>query len=238
MSEAFTRLRTWPAIALGVAALTLLLAFAGLGTLGENRKLREDLIRLTEQQRERETMLDDLARDLYISAILFRDLLLETDQPPEGGYRAELRNRRSAMMTRLQSYKRSVSKTRGSEHETDLQNLERLKAAAEDYWRLIAPFVDSVEGGQAAAPARIRDEVRKQRMHVAQITEEIARVDRDSASLERETLLAAVAERTNSLRRNFVMALVLGTAAIGSAWWRLSWLQRRARAVGQQHVSR
>jgi hypothetical protein len=55
----------------GVAALTLLLAFAGLGTPGENRKLREDVIRFTGQQREREKILDGLARDLYISRRFF-----------------------------------------------------------------------------------------------------------------------------------------------------------------------
>lgn len=238
MSEAFTRLRTWPAIVFGVAALTLLIAFAGLATLSETSELREELIRLSEQQRQREGFLDDLARDLYVSAILFRDLLLEMEQPSADGYRDELRNRRSTMMTRLQTYTASNNETHGSEREPELRNVERLTTAVEDYWRLMLPFIDTKNNEQAVAPGRIRDEVRQQRMHVAEISEEIARIDKESAFLERETLLAADAERTNSLRRNFIWALILGLVAAVSARWRLSWLQRRARALDRHRVSR
>ena len=211
----------------GLAALLLLVAYTGLGTMRETRELREQLVTLSDNQHKSDELLDGIANDLYTSSILFRDLLIESSGPVADEYQKELRGKRTEMMMRVRDSARPKS--------TGEPGSVRLHNAVVEYWRVLGTYMDADNRARVSDARMIRDQLRTQRLRVASVSAEISTLEADSRLAERKALEAAVGERSGALRNNFLMALGVGSTALAVAWWRLSWLRRKGRSVGQDH---
>jgi len=220
----YAHLRRWPAAALGLGFLLLLIGYTGLVLLDENRKFEENVFVMSKIYRQRQQVHSEMRDDLYQSAILLRDVAFARDATSADDYRRRLRERRAAMEARIESYASSQPAEFSSE-------IARLRTALSAYWNVLARAVELVGSGGAADFRKVRDQVTLQRQSLEAVADELKKLETETFLSEQHLLRTSLAQRRRALRNNLMIAVVAGTLALVVALWRLSSLQRKAGAT-------
>jgi signal transduction histidine kinase len=187
----------------GLLALLIVMATHAGQVLGQlessNRNIRQDFL-------QRDDLLDSLRLDLYRSAAVVRDLLLDPDPIEAELRRSDLEKTRARMNAALQQYERVVP---GSE----LAAAGELKLGLAEYWTLLQPALqlDPVIR-RRVAPALLRDVIFPRYRQLQGLAGQIATINEKQAA-EAERRVAEVFSNFRSrLIGSAVLAIGLGLA--------------------------
>jgi len=119
----------------GFAGLLLLMGCLAVDSARQTRDVSTTSAALRKESRDRDTLLDQLLADIYRSATLTRDYMLEHDDVLAAGQKAE-----------LQQLRRQVEQTlvRYGDHAPEKERVvvQSLQQHAESYWTSLAPALD------------------------------------------------------------------------------------------------
>jgi signal transduction histidine kinase len=155
----------------GFGGLLILMAFAGFDGIRtllqiqtSNDEMREDFL-------SRNTVLDKIRSDLYLSGTYVRDYLLEPESPKAEGHLRSLLQARSDMDSALRKYQALLSK----EESKPFQVLTRELAT---YWKVLQPvFLWNAVQRQKDGYGFLRDEVFPRRLAMLGIADQIAGIN-------------------------------------------------------------
>ena len=136
-------MRTWPFLVIGFGVL---LALVGLSTAALHRRMGQVYAEVAGiQQRERENgqILNQLRSELYQTAILIRDYLLEPSAEAAASERQDL----EALRTSIQKHVREVERAVQAEK---LKTSAGLREAILNYWASMDPIFQWTPGDKAA----------------------------------------------------------------------------------------
>jgi signal transduction histidine kinase len=164
--------------------------------------LKSDALR--KQSMDRDALLDQLRTDIYRSATLTRDYLLEHDDTVANSQRAELQQLETYIKKVLNQY----SEIAPAEESNALQNL---KLRAETYWTSLGPALNWTHSARAEqGEAFLRNTVIPRRDEVVQFVKQVNMLD-EQTTLAADDQIQEVQERFQGRVRTLsVLGLVLG----------------------------
>ena len=189
----------------GFLGLLLLMGCLAVDSARQTRDVSTASAALRKESRERDTLLDQLLTDIYRSATLVRDYMLEHDEVLAAGQKAELQLLRSRVEQAL------------SQHESNAPPKEReavasLQQHAESYWASMAPALEwNRTARREQGEMFLRNTIIPRRDEVVQFANQVSALD--------ERVLDAAEERLQILQSRFqtrvglisILALALGT---------------------------
>jgi signal transduction histidine kinase len=161
---------------------------------------------LRKESRDRDELLDQLRNDIYRSATLVRDYILEHDDSRAADQKAELQRVRARVEDSLARYEQ------GAPQPEEKAAIEIVKRHAESYWASLAPAMDwdrSARNGQGEF--FLRDTIVPMRDELVQFVKQINLIDEralDTAEERIQLVQAGFQRRVNTLS---ILALVFGS---------------------------
>ena len=137
------RLRTWPFLLIGFGALLLLIGGSAAALHRSLGNVYDEVATIQGRLRTGRDLIDRVRTELFLTAILVRDYLLESSPQSSASDRAMLESLRSSIDNNLRSLERTGSKAQHA------QVVELSKAIAV-YWSSIDPVFDWTPAEKAA----------------------------------------------------------------------------------------
>jgi signal transduction histidine kinase len=207
---------------LAFGGLLLLVAVLGFGAYRRSDVIYQDLTSIQYAYRQRVTVLNEIQSDIYLSAVLVRDYLLDPVIPSGLEQRRQLLEIRRLLEERLGNLERlSTSEDRDS--------LQQLSHELESYWRALDPlFGWSPERRAADRFSFLREQVLPRRTALLGMTRRIREMDAASLAQEQQRIAASWESYRRHLRLLFAYALGLALFTALLSIYRLSRLEKRA----------
>jgi signal transduction histidine kinase len=224
------RFRTWPAAALGLSGL-LVLVVVSLTTVSRRaQEIYTELDQLNAHHRVIEAKFRRLRSDIHLSSIFTRDYLLDTDRhAPE--YRRRLDEFRSTNLATFAEL-RVLGARDGWDDDV---RAERLQAELEDYWRATEPLFDLRPGEQLTeSVAFLRSQVLPRREAVLALAREIEDLNNENLAVERAEVTRRQREFRSDLEILLWQSVLLGLVVAAAAVARLGVVERRSAAAERQ----
>jgi signal transduction histidine kinase len=212
--------RVIPFLAFG--ALLLLIVILGFGAYRRSDRIYRDVTSIQDAYRHRMTVLNEIQSDIYLSAILVRDFLLDPATPAATGHRQQLGEIRRSLEERLGVLERlSTPRDRGS--------LQHLARELEGYWRALNPIFEWTPERKAAVSfSFLSKEVLPRRTALLTMTRKINEIDAASLTQEQERIAESWESYRKYLKWLFAYALGLALFTAALSIYRLSTLEKRA----------
>jgi signal transduction histidine kinase len=188
----------------GFVGLLILMGCIAIDAALQIRDVSMKSARLRKESRERDALLDQLSNDIYRSATLARDYLLEHDEILAASQRAELQLIRSRVEQSLRHYGETAP-------QKQRESVQGLQQHAESYWTSLAPALDwsrTARGRQGEL--FLRNTIIPGRNEVVQFVKQINALDESALDAEDDRIQAEQAEFQSRVRWISVIALVLG----------------------------
>ena len=213
------------ALSAGFLGLLLLMAFMAIDA---SRSLQNSEVAtsvLTTESRKRDALLDQLRADIFRSATIARDYLLETDNTHAESQKNELRAIHSRIDETLSQYE-----ARLPENEKDA--FRDMQARFESYWKSIEPVLQWDSSKRQSEGQRFLQEIIVPvRTQVVQLTRQVTTLNENDLDAGEARIREVQARFRRRVTTVFVLALLLGTAL---AWGSI----RRVRRLEKEASSR
>jgi signal transduction histidine kinase len=159
---------------------------------------------LRKEARNREALLDQMSNDIYRSATLVRDYMLEDDESLAASQKAELQLLRPRVEQSLSHYGENAP-----QGEKDaIQSLQRY---SESYWRALAPALDWTPGvRRKQAESFLRNTIFPRRQEVFQFMKQIDVLNKRTLDAEDDQIEVAQAQFQSRVGWISVVAIALG----------------------------
>jgi signal transduction histidine kinase len=225
---ASVRQRTRLILSFGFGSLLLLIAILGVEAYRRTDRIYRELASIQDLYRSRSSVLNDIQADLYKSAVLVRDYLLDRDPAAAAEYRNQLMEVRGTL-------DKSFSRLQGMSAPRDSAALGQLGRELESYWSALDPLFDwTPEQKAALGVAFLRKQVLPRRTAVLSITRGIDVLNAGSLTQEGERVAGSRAAYQKYLIWMFTTVLCLAISAAIASVRRISTLEKRA----EEHMAR
>ena len=150
------------------------MAFSGLATWSETRRLYVNWQSLDKSYQDSERSLQQIRSDIQVSGLLARDYLLDPSPPHASSYKAQLLANQAEMNIQLEGPERTIA----HEHQP---KLTLLGAQLQSYWDSLGPiFSWTPAREQSLSPAFLRNSVIPRRDAAMALAKEIERLNEEN----------------------------------------------------------
>jgi len=200
------KLRTWPFLLIGFGALLFLIGGAAAALDGSLSKAYGEVATIQGRLRSERDLIDRVRSELFLTAILVRDYLLESSGESASTDRATLESLRSSIEGNLAA----LEETGSTEQHTQVTELRK---AITVYWRSVDPVFDWTPNQKAAfGRSFLRRSVVPYREAVLSAIERLGGLNAQQGLQRQEQVLQTEQELKSDLRRIAGLALLLGIA--------------------------
>jgi signal transduction histidine kinase len=179
---------------------------------------------LRTESRKRDGLLDQLRADIYRSATVVRDYLLELDGARAENHRAELELLRTRIDDTLRLYEQKLP-------DTEKDAFEDLRSRVESYWKSLAPALQwDAAVRRAKGGSFLQDVIMPFRAEVLQLTRQVTALNERDLDAGEERIRAVQSRFRQRVAIISVFALVLGLILVAVSIRRVQRLEREAKA--------
>jgi signal transduction histidine kinase len=214
--------RTWPLVAIALAALLILIAASNLATRRKAQQINTQLDEMHMLHRHIEGQLRKVRSDVHLSGIFIRDYLLDNSQLTGPSYRARLIDLRKSTTATLEDLEPLVDPK-------VVDRIVSLQEKLEDYWGAFGPLFEWDQSQKTALSSSfLRRQVLPRRDAVLNIAEVIE--DLNNANLKEQRAAIAIQEYElhRFLTQTLWVSLCLGIGVAVAAVLRIRVLERRS----------
>ena len=192
------------ALAFGFGSLIVIIALAGIDSLGVLRNFRTNDDRIRQRFLFQNRVLNEIRSDVYLSGTYVRDYLLEPQPERAETYRANLEQVRSRMETALASYARQLGP--GED-----RHYAALRTELAGYWAILEPVFkwDAAERRESGYEF-LRDEVFPRRQNMLSLADQIAGINEQQLNAGNAQVAQLLANFQTRLVITIFAALALG----------------------------
>ncbi len=188
----------------GFAALLILMGALAVYSARQTRDASVTSATLRKQTRVRDTALDQLSTDIYRSATLARDYLLERDEVLAASQKAELEALQSRVESSLTHYGQSAPP---SERET----VQSLQSHIESFWLSLAPALEWTRTARREqGESFLRNTIIPRRDEVVQLVKQINALDETILDTDEQRIQVVQAQFESKVKVISALTLVLG----------------------------
>jgi len=191
-------------VLIGFTGLLLLTGLLALDSVRQFSSVASTSATLRKATRARDTVLDDLRSDVYRSATLVRDYLLEVDDARAANHKSELRLLRANNERAVDRYQALVPGNEKGE-------VENLRRHIESYWRSLSPALEWTRSARHdLGEAFLRDTIVPGRNELVQLVKQVNALDDhnlDSAEERIEAVQSRFRRRATTIS---LLAVALG----------------------------
>jgi signal transduction histidine kinase len=187
------------------------------------REVEATTAALRTESRERDGLLDQLRADIYRSATVVRDYLLEPDGARAESQKAELELLRSRIDDALRVYERKLP-------DTEKDTLKDLRSRLESYWKSLAPALQwdaAVRGARSGS--FLQNVIMPFRADVLQLTRQVTALNERDLDAREERIRAVQVGLRRRVAIISVCALVLGLILAAVSIRRVQGLEQEAK---------
>lgn len=207
---------------LAFGCLVLLIVVLGFGAYRRSDFIYQDLTSIQYAYRQRATVLNEIQSDIYISAVLARDYLLDPAVSSAPEQRQQLLEIRRSLEDLLVNLERLSTAE-------DRDSLQQLSRELESYWHALNPLFEwSPERRATDRFSFLREQVLPRRNALLRMTSRIRKIDAASLAEEQQRIAASWESYRKHLTWLFAYALGLAVFTAVLSIFRLSRLERRA----------
>lgn len=207
---------------LAFGSLLLLIAILGVGAYRRSDRIYRDVASIQDAYRTRAAVLNEIQSDIYLSAILIRDYLLDPAVVTGAEHRRQLLEIRQSLEKRLKTLEQLSTLQ-------DRESLQQLGRELEGYWDVMDPLFEWTPERKAALSfSFLRKQVLPRRTVILEMTQRINEIDAASLKQEQQRVAASWEAYRKYLRWLFAYALGLALFTAVISIYRLSTLERRA----------
>jgi signal transduction histidine kinase len=202
--EATMKMRSWPFLFIGFGALLVLIGFSVMALHNRMEQVRRDVQALQKTNDASSVVLEETRAEIYLSAILLRDYLMERSAEKSIVQRKVLEDLRASTAKHLQELQEKGALEKSVE-------IHRLRKAIEEYWLAAAPlFAWTPEQKLAEGQEFLRKRVVPQRQLTLQLASAMENVGVSQSRLRQEEILRTQEDLKSYLTRFGAAALLLG----------------------------
>ncbi len=207
---------------LAFGSLLLIITILGIGAYRRSDRIYRDVTSIQEAYQQRTVVLNDIQSDIYLSAILIRDYLLDPAVVTGAEHRRQLLETRQSLENRLKSLEQLSTLQ-------DREALQQLGRELEGYWDVLDPVFDWTPERKAAGSfSFLRKQVLPRRTAILKMTQRINEIDAASLKQEQQRTAASWEAYRKYLKLLFAYALSLALFTAVMSIYRLSTLEKRA----------
>jgi signal transduction histidine kinase len=160
---------------------------------------------LRKESRDRDTLLDQLSTDIYRSATLARDYMLEHDELPAASRKSELQSLRSRVEQALNQY-------RDNAPPREKQAVQSLQQHAESYWTSLSPaLLWNRTARRQQGELFLRNTIIPRSDEVMEFAKQVNALDERVLDAAEERLQVVQARFQSRVRAIAILALALGS---------------------------
>ncbi len=213
------RFRTWPVLVFGFGVLLLLMAFSGLATWTQTRKLYSNWQALDQSYQDSERSLQQIRSDVQVSGLLVRDYLLDPSQVHGSPSKGRLLKSRAEMAAQLDRLQRTIA----IEHEAKLKLLGR---QLESYWDSLDPIFNWTPAEKVSlSSAFLRERVIPRRDAALALANEIERLNEANHDTRQKDIRRSRTQFENVFGYTAVVSLLVGLMIAVASVARISQLE-------------
>jgi len=191
-------------VLVGFTGLLILMGFLVVDSARQTRDVSVTSTALRKESRDRDALLDQLRTDIFRSATLVRDYMLEHDEAVAASQKAELRLLQSRVQQALIHYGESASPK-------DKETIQSLKQHAESYWTSLAPALDWNRAARhEQGELFLRNTIIPGRDEVVQFVRQVNALDERALDAAEERIQLVQARFQSWVRGISILALALG----------------------------
>jgi signal transduction histidine kinase len=214
--------RTWPLVAIALAALLILIAASNLATRRKAQQINTQLDEMHRLHRHIEGQLRKVRSDIHLSGIFIRDYLLDNSQLTGPAYRERLIGLRKSTTVTLQDLEPLVDRT-------VVDRIVSLQEKLEDYWGAFDPLFEwDARQKTALSSTFLRRQVLPRRDAVLNIAEVIEEFNNANLKEQRAAISVREYELHRFLNQTLWISLCLGIGVAVAAVLRIRVLEKRS----------
>jgi signal transduction histidine kinase len=224
--KAVGRLLSAPAgvLWIGFTGLLLLTAVMAIDATRSLRDVEDTTAALRTESRRRDSLLDQMRADIYRSATVVRDYLLELDSARAESQKAELELLRTRIADTLRTYQERLPNT-------EKDAFKDLRSRVESYWESLAPALEwDAAVRRAKAGSFLQDVIMPFRSEVVALTMQVTTLNERDLDTGEERIRAVQSRFRQRVAIMSVIALVLGLILGAVSIRRVQSLDRAAKA--------
>jgi signal transduction histidine kinase len=214
--------RTWPLVAIALAALLILIAASNLATRRKAQQINTQLDEMHRLHRHIEGQLRKVRSDVHLSGIFIRDYLLDNSQLTGPAYRERLIELRKSTTLTLENLEPLVDPT-------VVDRIVSLQENLEEYWGAFDPLFEWDAGQKTALSSTfLRRQVLPRRDAVLNIAEVIEEFNNANLKEQRAAISVREYELHRFLTQTLWISLCLGIGVAVAAVLRIRVLEKRS----------
>jgi len=214
--------RTWPLVAIALAALLILIAASNLATRRKAQQINTQLDEMHTLHRHIEGQLRKVRSDVHLSGIFIRDYLLDNSQLTGPAYRERLIELRKSTTATLKDLQPLVDPK-------VVDRIVSLQEKLEDYWATFDPLFEWDPGQKTALSSTfLRRQVLPRRDAVLNIAEVIEEFNNANLKEQRAAISVREYELHRFLTQTLWISLCLGIGVAVAAVLRIRVLEKRS----------
>lgn len=216
---------------LGFGGLLFLLGALGVSAMSflSQIRVREETIRRDYVTRDR--LLQSLRSEIYTSGTHIRDFLLDTDEPLATQHREQF-------LDTQRQIEEGIASCRQLLPAADEQPFLQFSGELASYMSALAPVLNwTVAERHARASSFVQDELLPRRMSALSLADRIQQISEDQLDKSSEAVSGMLSSFRVKLLALLLLAIGLGIALAGAAFWRLLRLESEAQVRFDEVVS-
>jgi signal transduction histidine kinase len=222
------RYRTWTVFSVALCSLVVLTLVPSILAIRRSGRVYREIRTIQERYDRNQRLLDNVARNLFLTSIVIREFLLDTSPENDRMYTQRLQTSKSEIQSHIEELRSAI----GAQNPGTFQKLETELAR---YWGGVLPAFNWTPTERALRGTYfLRREQRPRRQSIMAITDEIARLNASIYRDQSDKLNASEWEYRNDLRRVMNLVLLAGIVVSAASIARIAWLERRAQNQHEQ----
>jgi len=189
----------------GFAGLLILMGALAVDSAKQTRTVSATSAALRKESRDRDALLDQLRSDIYRSATLVRDYMLERDNTRAENQRSELQRIRIRVEDSLSRYESGAP-------QEERKAIQGLKQHAESYWSSLTPPLDwNRRARTGQGEFFLRDTIVPMRDELVQFVKQINELDERALNMAEERIQLVQTRFQSRVNVLSILGLVLGS---------------------------
>ena len=222
------RTRTWPILTAGFGSLLILIGLLALGAVRRAEQIYVETFSMHKAFQSTEQALNEIQSDVYLSAILMRDFLLDTSLLADASYRQQLLELRSSIAKHLSQLERQ-----NSPEEAGI--LKRLRSEVDTYWSTLEPVFEWTSSQKRALSSPfLEQQVLARKSAVLSMARETRDLNEANFKMEQQKTYQSRQEFRGYLVKMGAVALSLGLLVAVGSIFRISRLEQHAEEQRKQ----
>lgn len=213
--------RTWPVFLVGLGSLLALLFLPGITALSRTENVYAEIRAIQERFQISNESLAAIERQMYLTSVLVRDLLLDSSEDTTR-YRREFQNARAAIEKEIAALRANARPAHG----TATAKLESGLAA---YWASLDPVFSWTPKERAERGTFfLREQQRPRRTNILAVAEELVSLTKAASRDQYERVRQSQIAFRKDIERMVWIAFLIGAAIAGGTTYRISSLEKRS----------